>query len=415
MKAEIISIGTELLLGHVVNSDAAIIGRELAALGLDVVNMQTVGDNPERLLDALSLAASRADIIITSGGLGPTDDDLTKTTVARFTGRELVQSQEALAMLREYFGSRLITPNQMNQALFPAGATILPNNVGTAPGCAVPFGENGFIILLPGPPSELTRMLEEAVRPFLLSLSDSVIHSINIRTFGIGEGAAASLISDLMQSANPTVAPYASRGEMFVRVTAKARTAEQAKHLAEPVIADIRRRLGDVIYGTDVDSLEEAVVRRLLAGRTSIATAESCTGGLLAKRITDVPGASEIFQLGLVTYSNQAKTDLLGISSLLLSEVGAVSPEVARAMAASVRKLAKSDIGIGITGIAGPFGGTPQKPVGLVYIALDCEKGCYLHKLEPLGRYLGREWVRERASGIALDMVRRLLDGLPVY
>lgn len=413
LKAEIISVGTELLLGHTINRDAAIIGRLLAECGIDLMRVQTVGDNAGRLAEALALAAASSDIIITTGGLGPTDDDLTKSVVADFAGRPLVERPEALASLKEYFGDRPMCANQLRQALLPSGAVMFANTVGTAPGCAVPFN-SGQIIMLPGPPSELEAMIELSLKPFLQALSGSIIHSTILRTFGIGEGAAAGLIQDLMAGTNPTVAPYAHNGEMFVKITAKASDRAVALALCEPVVAEVRARLGELVYGQDVSSLEEVVLTGLVANGLTIATAESCTGGLLAKRLTDRPGASEAFQLGLVTYSNESKQRLLHVPAELLAKFGAVSQQTAEAMARNVRALGQASLGIGITGIAGPDGGTREKPVGLVHIALATETDCYLRELRPLGRYLGREWVRERAASTALDMVRRYLAGLPI-
>lgn len=412
MKAEIISVGTELLLGHTVNTDAAHVARELAAFGLDLEHVQTVGDNAGRLEAALREALRRSSLVICTGGLGPTDDDLTKETVARVAGRPLVEDAESLRRLREYFGTRPMGQNQLKQAWLPEGALAFPNAVGTAPGCAVPVEDGKFILLLPGPPSELLPMLEQSVRPFLARRTGEVIVSSMIRTFGIGEGAAAERISDLMQGGNPTAATYATEGEMFVRVTAKARDEAEARALARPLVEAVCARLGDVVYGVDVPSLEAVVVRGLAAAGLTLVTAESCTGGLLAKRITDQPGASEVFGTGLVTYANSAKTRLLGVPEAVLAAHGAVSRQTAALMAEGARLLQDGDLGLAITGIAGPDGGTPEKPVGLVYIALSAPDGIWLRAMRPQGRYLGRNWTRQRAASHALDLVRRRLAGL---
>lgn len=414
MKAEIISVGTELLLGHTINTDAAIVARMLAEMGFDLLHIQTVGDNRERLAEALRSAAGRADIIITTGGLGPTDDDLTRDTVAAFAGVPLLENPEALARLKEYFGKRAMSSNQFRQAFVPEGAILFSNSIGTAPGCAVPLPSGGHIIMLPGPPRELEAMLATGVRPFLSAVSGNTIYSTIIRTFGIGEGAAAERISDLMANANPTVAPYAHGGEMFVKVTAKASGKEAARELCAPLVRDVLARLGDVVYGVDAANLEAVLVSGLVSQGKTIATAESCTGGLVAKRITDQPGASEVFHLGVVSYANTAKMKILGVPAELLAEHGAVSAEVAKAMAEGVRVIAKSDLGIGISGIAGPGGGTENKPVGLVYIVLATSEGSFVRVMRPEGRYLGRSWVRERAASHALDMARRYLADLPV-
>lgn len=414
MKAEIISVGTELLLGHTINSDAAHVARELAAFGLDLEHVQTVGDNAGRLEAALREALARSSLVVCTGGLGPTDDDLTKETVARVAGLPLVEDAESLARLKEYFGTRGMGKNQLKQTLLPAGAEPFPNTVGTAPGCAVPIGADKFVLLLPGPPSELLPMLERSVRPFLERRAGAVIVSAMIRTFGIGEGTAAERIRDLTQGGNPTAATYATDGEMFVRVTAKAGDETAARALAAPLVRAICERLGDVVYGVDVPNLESVVVAGLARAGLRLVTAESCTGGLLAKRLTDQPGASAVFETGLVTYADATKTRLLGVPTAVLAAHGAVSPETAVWMADGARLRQGGDLGLGITGIAGPDGGSLEKPVGLVYIALSAPDGIWLRGMRPQGRYMGRMWTRLRASSHALDLVRRRLAGLPM-
>ncbi len=414
MKAEIISVGTELLLGHTINTDAAHVARELSALGVDLLHAHVVGDNAGRLEDALREALTRSDLVITTGGLGPTDDDLTKETVARVTGAPLEEHAASLEQLREYFGSRPMSANQRKQAFLPRGSVAFPNAVGTAPGCAVPAGDGKFVILLPGPPSELLPMLREHVTPFLQRYAHGAIASFMVHTFGIGEGAAELRIKDLTGGANPTAATYATEGEMFVRVTAKAADAAAAEALAAPLVEAVRERLGDVVYGVNVSSLESVVLPELIRRGQTLVTAESCTGGLLAKKITDQPGASAVFGTGLVTYANEAKMRLLGVPEDMLRAHGAVSPEVARCMAENARTRYNGDFGLGITGIAGPDGGTPGKPVGLVYIALSAADGVWLRVMRPQGRYLGRDWTRNRAVGHALDLLRRYLFGLPM-
>ena len=413
MKAEIISVGTELLLGHTINTDAAHVARELSALGVDLLHVHVVGDNAGRLEAVLREALTRSDLVITTGGLGPTDDDLTKETVARVTGAPLEEDADSLERLKEYFGSRPMGANQRKQAFLPRGAVAFPNAVGTAPGCAVPAGDGKFVLLLPGPPSELLPMLRTGVTPFLQRYAHGAIASFMVRTFGIGEGAAAMRIKDLTDGANPTAATYATEGEMFVRVTAKADDPAAAEALAAPLVAAVRERLGDVVYGVNVAGLESVVLPELIRRGLTLTTAESCTGGLLAKRITDQPGASAVFGTGLVTYANEAKIRLLGVPEDMLRAHGAVSPEVARCMAENARTRYNSDFGLGITGIAGPDGGTPEKPVGLVYIALGAEDGVRLRVMRPQGRSLGRDWTRNRAASHALDLLRRYLFGLP--
>lgn len=413
MKAEIISVGTELLLGHTVNTDAAYVAQELSALGVDLLHAHIVGDNAGRLEAALQEALERSDLVITTGGLGPTDDDLTKETVARVADAPLVEHADSLRRLKEYFGDRPMSANQRKQAFLPRNSMAFPNAVGTAPGCAVPVAKGKFVLLLPGPPSELLPMLRDSVVPFLQQRTNEAIASFMVRTFGIGEGAAAERIADLTGGANPTAATYATEGEMFVRVTAKAVDAASAASLGAPLVEAVRRRLGDVVYGVNVPSLESVVVPELIRRKLSLTTAESCTGGLLAKRITDQPGASAVFGVGLVTYADTAKTRLLDVPEELLRAHGAVSPEVARSLAANARERYNSAFGIGITGVAGPDGGTPEKPVGLVYIALSDEKETRLRVMRPQGRYLGRDWTRRRAASHALDLLRRRLFGLP--
>lgn len=402
MNAEIISVGTELLLGHVINSDAAHIANLLADLGISLTNMQTVGDNRERLLQALRLAASRADIIFTTGGLGPTRDDLTKEVCAEFANKSMQENPELMACLKSFFGDRRISENQFRQALQPEDSVILPNSVGTAPGFIIHCEDGKLIVVLPGPPNELKPMLKNHVRPFLEQLSSQVIHSRFIRTFGIPEGEVDEKLGILLESANPTVAPYASGGEVFIKVTAREQDRDSAIRLAEPTVEAIKERLGDAVYGTDVNSLEEVTVKRLIERHLTVATAESCTGGLLAKRITDQPGASAVFHAGFITYSDKAKMKFLGVPAALLRKYGAVSEQVATSMANNVRKLTHSHFGIGITGIAGPDGATAQKPLGLTYIAVAHSGGCEVQVMLPEGNYRGRSWIRNRASSMAL-------------
>ena len=368
-----------------------------------------------RLRDALEEALGRSDVVITTGGLGPTDDDLTKETIASVAGAPLKIHEDSLRRLESYFKGRpAMGENQRKQAMLPEGATVFPNDIGTAPGCGVRTASGKVIVMLPGPPSELVPMLQHYVVPFLKEGSHAVIHSCMIRTFGLGEGAGALKIADLTDAANPTAATYAKENEMFVRVTARAESEEAAEALCRPVVEEICRRYGDVVYGVDVDNLESVVVRLLSEKGLHLATAESCTGGLVAKLITDVSGASEVFGMGLVTYANEAKMKLLGVPAAMLEEHGAVSEPVARAMAEGVREVSGSELGIGITGVAGPTGGTPEKPVGLIYIALSDGTRTWVRRMTPPGRVHGRGWLRDRAAGTALDMVRRYLSDLPL-
>lgn len=414
MNAEIISVGTELLLGQVVNTDAAIVAQALSALGINLLHSSVVGDNPNRLRDAVRLALSRSDLLIMTGGLGPTTDDLTKETVAAAAGRKLVLHEESLKRIQNYFNETCVSENQAKQAYLPEGCTVLQNDNGTAPGCAFQAENGGTVIMLPGPPSELSPMLERYAVPYLKQGQESVIVSHNVHIFGRGEAPVALLMDDMMNGENPTLAPYAKEGECFLRVTAKAGTKAEADKLCQPMIEEIQRRLGDFVYSVDVESLEELVVTLLNEQGKTLATAESCTGGLLAKRITDIPGSSEVFHMGCVTYANEAKEALLFVPHEILEARGAVSEETARAMAEGIVRRSVSDIGIGITGIAGPDGGTEEKPVGLIYIALSDGKRTWVTKRSPIGRTKSRQWHRHCAASQALDMVRRYLMDLPV-
>lgn len=414
MEAEIISVGTELLLGQVVNTDAAIVARELSALGIDLLHTAVVGDNPRRLEEAVQAALSRSGLLVMTGGLGPTTDDLTKETVAKAAGKRLVLHQESLRRIENYFNESHVSENQAKQAWLPEGCTVLQNDNGTAPGCAFQAESGCTVIMLPGPPSELEPMLKNRAVPYLKRMQEAVIVSHNVHIYGKGEAPVALLMDDRMNGKNPTLAPYAKEGECFLRVTAKAENEAAADQLCQPLIEEIRRRLGDYVYSVDVETLEEVVVRELQKQGKTLAVAESCTGGLLAKRITDVSGASDVFSMGCVTYANEAKEALLYVPHETLEEHGAVSEETARAMAEGIVRRAGSDVGVGITGIAGPGGGTEEKPVGLIYIAVSNGKDTWVTKRSPIGRTKSRQWHRHCAASQALDMVRRYLLGLPV-
>ena len=417
MNAEIISVGTELLLGQTINTDAAYVARALSDIGISMLYTTTVGDNPTRLKNILALAFSRSDIIITTGGLGPTEDDLTKETIAAAAGKKLVLHEESLRRIEAYFVHRKAAcgPTQKKQAMLPEGCTVFENNNGTAPGCGFETETGKLVVMLPGPPSELIPMLRDSAVPYLASKQEkSVIYSVNVHVFGKGEAQVAELLHDIMEGSNPTAAPYAKDGEMFVRVTARAVTPAQAESMCLPVVEEIKKRVGNCVYSTRYESLEELVVHDLQEAGLSLAVAESCTGGLVAKRLTDIPGASEVFGTGVVTYANYAKEKLLGVHEKILRVHGAVSPQTAAAMARGVKSLGESDIGIGITGIAGPDGGSEEKPVGLVYIALcGRENEMIIHKLPGGVRAKSRDRVRIGAASHALDMVRRYVEGVP--
>lgn len=409
MNAEILAVGTELLLGTTTNTDARDVSLALSELGINVYWHTVVGDNPARLTECLYRARNRADLIVTTGGLGPTCDDLTKQTIARAFGRELYFDEAAAETIRGWFGAhgRTITENNMRQAWLPEGSTILPNDNGTAPGCL--FETDGVIVaMLPGPPRECRVMLRNYLVPWLRERSGETICSHMVRMYGVGESQMEEQLRDLMDGANPTVAPYAKLGECLVRVTAKASSREECELLMTPMVEEVCRRMGEVVYGIDVDSLEERVLQLLLEKGMTIAAAESCTGGLVGQRITSVPGASQAFKGGVVVYTEEAKGRLLGIEQKFIDRHGVVSAAVARKMAKRVRKLLHADLGVGITGWAGPDG----DDVGLVFVALAARGECYVRRLQ-LGRF-DRERIRTVAAHSAFDMARRWLTGLDI-
>ena len=414
MKAEIISVGTELLLGSTVNTDAADVAVLLSEYGINVYWQTVVGDNPGRVAEAVRRARSRADLIITTGGLGPTCDDLTKSALAEGFGMELQLDrgeEEWLRGLWEKRGYREFTPNNLQQVYLPEGSTPLRNDWGTAPGCY--FEREGVrVIMLPGPPSELRPMLEHRVRPILAALSDGVIVSHNVHFFGIGESEMEYRLRDYMERlTNPTLAPYAKQGECLVRVTAKAPMREAAEEMMKPVIERVLAEFGDLAYAVDGANLAEFTVRRLLEEGVTLACAESCTGGELQKRVTDIPGASAALLGGVVVYTNEAKERLLGVPHELLEEKGAVSREVAAELARRVREKLGSGLGVGITGLAGPDGDGVHE-VGTVFISLADGRDVWVREIHVPGR--GRAGVRLYACQHALDMIRRRLGGLSV-
>jgi len=408
MNAELIAVGTELLLGSTVNSDAAMLSQELSALGIGVYHHTVVGDNPQRLREAIDLAKTRADLIITTGGLGPTYDDLTKTVVAEAFGKQLVFDPESADIIRNYFAQfhRPMTENNLQQAYLPEGCIIFKNDFGTAPACA--FEADGtHVIMLPGPPRECMGVFRTKGIPYLATLTDGVIHSRSLRIYGVGESALEMQLRPLMQSLdNPTLAPYAKESEVELRITAKAGTVEAAQAMIAPVEAQVREILGDKIYGTDVADLQSVVVQALKERGKTVSTAESCTGGLVANMITDVAGASAVFSGGFVTYSNQAKTDLLGVPAAMVEEHSAVSAPVAQAMAEGARQRMHSDFALAVTGVAGPDSDERGNPVGLIFVALASAEETQIKKLEFAS---SRQRVRRMAAMTALDLLRKKL------
>lgn len=409
---EIISVGTEILLGDILNTDAQFLSIQLALMGISVLHQTTVGDNPERLREALGIAASRNDIIITSGGLGPTPDDLTKEICCEFFSKKCVLHRESLERMSSYFASKGLemTENNKKQAMLPTDCTVFPNDNGTAPGCAIE--KNGkHILMLPGPPGELKPMFFNYAAKYLKRFSDKTIISHSIRTFGIGESAMAQKVNDLFDGSNPTLAPYAKNGEALLRVTAMAQSKEDAEKLCAPIIKEVSKRLDGLIYGIDVPNIETAVVNMLKEKHLKLATAESCTGGYIGKRITDIPGSSDVFECGIISYSNEIKANVLGVSRDDLQKYGAVSEQVAKQMAIGALKVSGADIAVSVTGIAGPGSDGTDKPVGLSYIGIAAKDFVYAKKLVTGKKNDGcREYNRYVSASNALNLVRLYLE-----
>jgi len=406
MICEILSVGTELLLGDILNTNSQYLNRRLADLGISVYFNTTVGDNPQRLKKALEIAFSRSDMVIATGGLGPTKDDLTKEVSAEFFGKKLILHEESLNRIKEFFEKRglPLTEGNVKQAYIIEGSKVIPNDWGTAPG--IIYENNGkILILLPGPPREMIPMFETYVVPYLLTLSSETIQSKVLRVCGLGESFMEERIKDLIENqTNPTIAPYAKEGEAILRITAKAKSKEEAEKLIEEVEKEIRKRLGDFIYGEGDITLEEVVVKLLIEKGITIAVAESCTGGMISARIVNVPGVSKVFKEGIIAYSNESKIKRLNISEETLKKYGAVSKECALEMARNVAMISGADIGLSSTGIAGPEGGTSDKPVGLVYLGLYMNGVENYKELKLSG---DRNRIRLYTTINALDFLRR--------
>ncbi|HKZ27042.1 MAG TPA: competence/damage-inducible protein A [Rubrobacteraceae bacterium] len=405
--AEILTIGTEILLGDLVDTNAAWLGGRLASLGVSIYRHTTVGDNKSRITDALKEAASRTDLVITTGGLGPTSDDLTNACLGEAAGREMVEYPEARRHVDEMFKRFGRTPTQSNykQALFPEGSELIPNPLGTAMGAMLEF-DGALVATFPGVPGEMKGMFEETLEPLIRERSEGSIVSRTLWFTGIGESALAEKVQDLLDASDPTVAPLAGQGKVRLRVTARAVTPEEAEEKIAPVVDEILSRLGDYYFGEGDETLESAIGKLLTQRGETLALAESCTGGLLAKRLTDGAGSSAFFKEGLVTYSNEAKERLLGVPNKLLVEHGAVSEPVAKAMAEGVRKTAGTDYGLSVTGVAGPDGGTEEKPVGLVFVGLSDVEGTVAERLDLSAWRRSREAIRERSANRAFDLLR---------
>jgi len=410
MVAEILSVGTELLLGQIVDSNAAYLGRTLAGLGVDLYYKSTVGDNEGRVIDTLRRARDRADLIITSGGLGPTEDDLTKECIAQVFEEELVMHEPSLEQLHRFFARRGVKMPERNakQALIYRHGRTLDNPNGTAPG-ALLEKDGKIVISLPGPPNEMIPMVENHVIPLLterLQGQRQYLVTRVMRFIGIGESAVEERVQDLIRSTNPSLAPLAHTGEVHLRIGAKADSPEAAEALILPMETELRRRLGRFIYGVDKTTLEAAVIQLLKERGKTIACAESCTGGGLGARLTAIPGSSAAFMGGVISYSNDAKVRLLGVDPALLAEHGAVSAPVAEAMACGARERLGADLAVSITGVAGPDGGTAEKPVGLVYVGVATADRVFSQENHFIGI---REDVRRRSTQVALQLIREEL------
>ena len=414
--AEILSVGTEILLGHTTNTDARDISLMLSEIGINVKYHTVVGDNPQRLAECIEIARGRADIIISTGGLGPTCDDLTKQLLAKAFGLELKMNEYEKACLYDYLTnrgySREMTENNLQQAMLPEGCTVFHNDWGTAPGCA--FEKDGTtVIMMPGPPKECNAMFRTCAMPYLRSLSDEQIVSHAVHVFGMSESALDQLFRDEMNAmTNPTMAPYAKESDCLLQITAKAGSVEEAEEMMRPVIDHVCSVLGDVVFGIDLESVEERVMQLLREKKMTFSAAESCTGGEIAKRFTDIAGASEFFLGGVTTYTNGAKSKLLGIDPALIEEKGAVSFEVAKEMAERVRALMGSDMGVGVTGLAGPDGDGVHE-VSTVFVALATADGTFVRELH-VGDRRTRSYVRRVSGNYAFDMMRRHMQGLEV-
>lgn len=412
MIIELISVGTEILLGSIMNTNARYLAEECAVLGLTNYFQVTVGDNEGRLSDAVRTALDRSDIVLLSGGLGPTEDDITRETVAKVLGREMKEVPEIHEHIQAYFermGAKRPSSNNWRQAMVIEGAEIVENHNGTAPGMIIPVEDKKHIILMPGPPEELKMMFEESIAPYLAGLNHQVICSKTVKICGMGESRVADAVSDLIDAqSNPTIATYAKGGEVHLRITASGSDSKAARKSIKPIVKELKQRFGEKVYTTrESETLEQHVVGLLKRREMTVATAESCTGGLIAATIVNVPGASEVFKEGYITYSNEAKQKILGVKKKTLKKDGAVSENCAAEMAKGAAKAAGARAAISVTGIAGPDGGTEEKPVGLVYIGCCIDGKVWVESYHMNG---DRQKVRDISVKKALDMLRRHLN-----
>lgn len=414
-RAELIAVGTELLLGNIANTNAQMISQALSALGINVFWHTVVGDNPQRLRQAVDIARHRADILITIGGLGPTYDDMTKETLCAVFDRPLVLHRDILQGIRTLYEETLHIPmpeNNIRQAELPAGCAVFDNPVGTAPGCGFESG-GVHVLMLPGPPMECETMLRRRAVPYLQALSQEVIVSRDIRTFGLGEASVDQRLHQRMAAMeNPTLATYAKPCEVHLRATAKAKSVAEAEALLAPVVEEVCAALGDIVYGVDVAGLEDVCLTLLKERRATLATAESCTGGLVAERITALPGASAVYRGGVVSYWTAVKAEVLGVPWEILEAYGAVSRESARAMAEGARRVTGAEYAVSVTGVAGPDADERGNPVGLVFIGLATPEGTLCRRCDFGQRPRGR--IQGLAANHAFDVLRRYLTGLPI-
>ncbi len=409
MKTAILTIGTEILFGQITNTNTVYLSQQLNHLGYDVMYHLTVGDNPQRVKKLIVDAFKEVDLILTTGGLGPTQDDLTKEMICEVFGDELVLHEPSMRALEDNFAKRgyVMTENNIKQAYMPSRAVVLDNDAGTAPGFALEK-DGKIIISMPGPPREMKRMFELKVLPFLKSKQDSVIAYRLIKFMGIGESALETELLEFIDGqTDPTLATYAKEGESYLRIASKRATEEEAMAAVDEMLAKVKAKLGKYIYSCDNEEFVDVVVKKLMENGLSLSSAESCTGGMFAQTITDVPGVSSVFDRGIVTYSNQAKMEELGVRPETLERYGAVSEETAVEMARGLQRVSGSDLCIAVTGIAGPGGGTEEKPVGLVYICLVYGDKCVPKKV--VQRNVGRKAIRERTVLNMLSMVYKML------
>lgn len=410
MNAEIISVGTEIILGDILNTHSQFLSQELAHLGINVYYQTAVGDNDKRFTSILKTAISRSDLIILTGGLGPTTDDITKEVACELLGVKCYLDENILNKIKTYFekSGRIMSNNNTKQAMVPENSIVLENNCGTAPGFII-NKDGKTVVLLPGPPRELRPMFEEKVKPYLKYNSKDVIVSKNVRVFGIGESDLEPKISKIVKQVNPTVALYAKEGEVLIRVTSKASDEKQANLLIDKTIDELYSILGNYIYGINKESLQQVLVEELIKQNKTIATAESCTGGMLASKLTQISGVSAVFNMGVITYENWVKRDLIDVTDDSLSKYGAVSQEVATEMAVGLAKKSNADFSISITGIAGPSGGSKEKPVGTVYIAVCHKQKVWCKRYNFARNKNEREYIRNLACLNAMNMVRLTL------